>query len=144
MDDPAAVPDAVPDDVPDTASPLARYLAHLQHGELAYQVDADGRPVFYPRVAAPAGRRDPLRWAVSAGLGTVHATTVIAPKGEAAYNVALIDMDEGFRLMSRVELLPPEQVRIGLRVKLRVLPAQGDEDPCPVFDPVEAAARGLP
>lgn len=133
-----------PDDRTDAASPLARYLTHLQRGELAYQVDADGRPVFYPRVAAPAGCRGPLRWAVSSGLGTVHATTVIAPKGEAAYNVVLIDMDEGFRLMSRVESLPPDQVRIGLRVKLRVQAAQGDEDPCPVFDPVEAAAGGLP
>lgn len=131
-----------PDDLPGAASPLARYLAHLERGELAYQLDADGRPVFYPRVEAPAGYRGPLRWAVSAGLGTVHATTVIGPRGEPAYNVALVDMDEGFRLMSRVESLPPDQVRIGLRVKLRVQPAQGDEDPCPVFDPVDAAVGG--
>ena len=126
---------------PDAASsPLARYNAHLQRGELAYQVDADGQAVFYPRVAAPAGRRGPLRWVTSAGLGTVYATTVIAPRGEAAYNVALIDMDEGFRLMSRVESMPPEQVRIGLRVRVRVHPAAGDADPYPVFDPVDGAA----
>lgn len=122
------------------ASPLARYHAHLERGELAFQVDADGRPVFYPRVAAPAGRRGALRWAVSAGLGTVYATTVVAPRGEAAYNVALIDMDEGFRLMSRVESLPPEQVRIGLRVRVRTQAGAGDDDPYPVFDPVETAA----
>lgn len=117
-------------------SPLARYHAHLQRGELAYQIDADGRALFYPRVTAPAGCRGELRWAVSAGLGTVYATTCIAPKGEPAYNVALVDMDEGFRLMSRVESMAPDQVRIGLRVRLRVHAAQGDEDPCPVFDPL--------
>lgn len=119
-------------------SPLARYLAHLRRGELAYQVDADGRAVFYPRLTAPMGCRGELRWAISAGLGTVHATTAIAPKGEPSYNVALIDMDEGFRLMSRVESMPPEEVRIGLRVRLRVLPRQGEDDPLPVFDPLPA------
>lgn len=137
MSDPR--PSAPPSPAP---SPLARYQAFLAQGQLAYQVDEDGRPVFYPRVAAPAGRRGALRWAVSAGLGTVYATTVIAPKGESAYNVALIDMDEGFRLMSRVESLPAEAVRIGLRVRVRVHPGDGDDGPYPVFDPIDAS--GVP
>lgn len=119
-------------------SPLEQYRAFLVRGELAYQVDERGRALFYPRVAAPAGYAGELRWATSHGLGTVHATTFIAPKGAPAYNVALVDMDEGFRLMSRVEGMPADQVRIGMRVKVRVQPAQGDEGPYPVFDPVEA------
>jgi uncharacterized OB-fold protein len=122
-----------------TTSPLKQFRDRLAGGELAYQVDEDGRALFYPRVAAPAGYRGELRWATSAGLGTVYATTFISPKGESAYNVALIDMDEGFRLMSRVESIPAEQVRIGLRVRVRIHPAEGDEGPYPVFDPVEAA-----
>lgn len=121
---------------PQPESPLAQYQARLAHGELSYLVDADGRALFYPRVTAPAGYRGELRWATSRGLGTVYATTVIAPKGETAYNVALIDMDEGYRLMSRVESIPAEQVRIGMRVKVRVHPG-GEEGPYPVFDPVE-------
>ena len=118
-------------------SPLAQYEAFLARGELAYQVDAAGRPVFFPRVLAPADREGPLAWRVSAGLATVYATTFITPKGEPAYNVALIDMDEGYRLMSRVEGIPAEQVRIGMRVKARVRPAQGDDGPYPVFEPLE-------
>ena len=120
-------------------SPLSTYQAFLARGELGFQVDADGLAVFYPRVLAPAHRRGPLRWVVSRGVGTVYATTCIAPRGEPPYNVALIDMDEGFRLMSRVEGLPADAVRIGLRVKMRVHPAEGDEGPVPVFDQVEAA-----
>ena len=92
-----------------SSSPLAQYQERLARGELAYQVDADGRALFYPRVAAPAGYRGELRWATSVGLGTVYATTFIAPKGESAYNVALIDMDDGFRLMSRVDRFPPSR-----------------------------------
>ena len=55
------------------------------------------------------------------------------------YNVALIDIDEGFRMMSRVEDIAPLDVRIGMRVKFRVHAAEGDEPPYPVFTPAEAA-----
>lgn len=120
-------------------SPLEQYRTLLAQGVLAFQIDDDGRGLFYPRVATPAGYRGKLHWTTSAGLGTVYATTFISPKGEPTYNVALIDMDEGFRLMSRVESLPADQVRIGMRVKVRINPAEGDEGPYPVFDPLEAA-----
>jgi uncharacterized OB-fold protein len=69
----------------------------------------------------------------------VHATTVVSPQKGDPYNVALIDMDEGFRLMSRVEDIPPLDVRIGMRVKFRVHPAEGDEPPYPVFTSAGAA-----
>ena len=135
---PQAMTEATPSVTPPLAeSPLAQYQARLARGELGYLADADGRALFYPRVATPIGYRGELRWAASRGHGTVYATTVIAPKGEAAYNVALIDMDEGFRLMSRVESIPAEHVRIGMRVKVRVHPG-GEEGPYPVFDPMEA------
>ncbi len=123
-------------------SPRAQYLALLARGELAYQVDARGRALFYPRVHAPAGFDDPLHWRASAGLGTVYATTWIAPRGEPAYNLALIDMDEGFRLMSRVEGLEPAAVRIGQRVRVRVQPGAGDDDALPVFEPIGDTADG--
>lgn len=126
------------------ASPLAQYQALLARGELGYQVDARGRPVFFPRVLAPAGREGELSWRVSRGLGTVYATTHVTPKGEPAYNVALIDMDEGFRLMSRVEGIAADRVHIGMRVKARVHPANGDDGPYPVFDPVSDGARPAP
>jgi len=121
-------------------SPLEQYRAHLSRGDLAYQIDDQGRALFYPRLTAPAGHSGELRWVTSRGLGTVYAATVIAAKGEAAYNVVLVDMDEGFRLMSRVESIPAEQVRIGMRVKARVHSAEaGDDGPYPVFDPVDKA-----
>jgi uncharacterized OB-fold protein len=119
------------------ASPLAQFRDHLQRGELAYQFDAaSGQPVFYPRVIAP-GTGNVVEWRVSAGYGTVHAVTVISPRGEPAYNVVLVDMDEGFRLMSRVERMPAEAVRIGMRVRARVHTPE-TAPPYPVFVP-EAA-----
>ena len=122
-------------------SPLAVYQAHLEQGELAYQWSPEaGRAVFYPRVICPNTGSDRLEWRVSAGLGTVYATTVVHPAREGApYNVALIDCDEGFRLMSRVEDLSPEVVRIGMRVKFRVHRPGGDEPSYPVFVPAGSA-----
>ena len=48
---------------------------------------------------------------------TVYATTVVRPRGGEPYNVALIDTDEG-RRMTRVEGVAPEDVRIGMEVRL--------------------------
>jgi uncharacterized protein len=119
-------------------SPLAVYQAHLDRGELAYQWSpAAQKPVFYPRVICPHSGSDRLEWRISAGLGTVYATTVTHPREGAPYNIALIDVDEGFRLMSRVEDVAPEAVAIGMRVKFRVRRPAGDEPAYPVFVPVE-------
>ncbi|MGE0223155.1 MAG: Zn-ribbon domain-containing OB-fold protein [Acetobacteraceae bacterium] len=123
-----------------STSPLATYLDHLKKGELAYQFSPSlNAAVFYPRVIAPKTGKADLEWRVSKGLGTVHATTVNYPQQGEPYNVCLVDMDEGFRLMSRVEGIPALDVRIGMRVKFHVHNPGGDEDPYPVFTVVEGA-----
>ena len=125
-----------------TVSPLATYIDHLKRGELGYQFSPSlGRAVFYPRVVAPVTGAADLEWQVSKGLGTVHATTVVHPREGEPYNVCLVDVDEGFRLMSRVEDIAPRDVRIGMRVKFRVHQPAGDEDPYPVFTPVAEAGQ---
>lgn len=121
-----------------TTSPLATYLAYLEKSELAYQFSpSTNTAVFYPRVISPATGHADLEWRVSKGLGTVHATTVVHPQQGEPYNVALIDVDEGFRMMSRVEDIAPTAVTIGMRVTFRVHPGRDDEPPYPVFVPVE-------
>ena len=120
-------------------APLKKYLDHLSRNELAYQFSREaGRAVFFPRVLCPFTGSDQLEWRISKGLGTVYATTVVHPAEGKPFNVALIDCDEGFRLMSRVEDIAPEHVRIGQRVRFRAHPAEGEEDPYPVFFPVES------
>src|ERR1700746_1427881 len=102
-------------------SPLNTCLAHLAKGELAYQFSPEaGRAVFYPRVICPFTGIARLEWRISKGLGTGHDTTVVDPAEGKPFNVALIDCDEGFRLMSRVEDIAPDEVRIGQRVRFRV------------------------
>jgi acyl-CoA-associated DUF35 OB-fold domain-containing protein len=98
-------------------SPADVYAEHCRRHELAYQLDAEGRPVFRPRVGHP-------EWRVSAGLGTVYSTTVVRPRKAAAYGVVLVDLDEGFRMMSRVR----GGGTIGQRVHVAF------EDGLPVFE----------
>ena len=118
-------------------SPYGTYLEHCRKGELAYQASAaDGKPVFYPRVAAPGTGRTDLEWRVSKGFGTVYATTVVYYKNEPPLNVALIDLDEGFRMMSRVEGVDALQVKIGMRVKVTMHPGDDKQPPYPVFTPL--------
>jgi uncharacterized protein len=120
-------------------SPLASYLAYLERDQLAYQYSpACGRAVFYPRLLCPFTGSDQLEWRLSKGLGTVYSTTVVHPQQGAPYNVALIDCDEGFRLMSRVEGVAPDAVRIGMRVQFRTYRPGGEEPPMPIFFATEA------
>jgi uncharacterized OB-fold protein len=122
---------------PDPAanSPLGTYYDYLNQGQLAYQVAADsGAAVFFPRVAAPVTGAA-LEWRTSKGLGTVYSTTVVSHKGEAPLNVALIDLDEGFRMLSRVEDIDPMRVKIGMRVRVRIKPGADGKPPLPVFVP---------
>jgi uncharacterized OB-fold protein len=118
---------------PATTSPLDVYMSHLARGELAFQRTREGTPVFFPRLVAPGSGETDLQWHVSAGFGTVYSATTIHPKGEAAYNVSLIDMDEGFRLMSRVEGIDAAAVKIGMRVRVRII-HDAEGTPMPVFD----------
>ena len=120
-------------------SPLAVYQSFLDRGYLAYQWSPKaGRAVFYPRIVCPYSGSTELEWRLASGLGTVYATTVTYPFKGDGYNIALIDCDEGFRMMGRVEEIDPMAVKIGMRVRFRLQPAEGDQPAYPVFTPVES------
>src|SRR3978361_2213624 len=116
--------------------PEAEYRAHLEAGRFMIQRSpspSTGRYVFYPRVLIPGtGERD-LEWVEASGRGTVYAIPVNRSR-DGAYNLALIDLDEGPRMMSRVEGV--ETLPIGAPVRARIV--QEDGAPLVVFDPVPA------
>jgi uncharacterized OB-fold protein len=122
-----------------TAAPAQGYEEGLTAGELRFQRCTDcTEAVFYPRVLCPHCGSESLAWQASSGRGTVYATTVVHKRGSDPYNVALVDLDEGFRMMSRVEGLAAEDVTIGARVTMTVV-TEGDA-PLAVFRPLEAQA----
>lgn len=111
--------------------PEAEYRAHLQEGRFMIQRSrSTGAHTFYPRVAVPGtGERD-LEWVAASGLATVYAITVNRAR-EGAYNLALVDLDEGPRMMSRIDGV--ETVPIGARVRARIIEENGA--PLVVFVP---------
>lgn len=114
-------------------SPEREYFAHLAQGRFMLQRSrASGACFFYPRVAEPVTGATDLEWVAPSGLGTVYSSTLIRQKPPASdYNVVLVDLDEGPRLMSRVEGLGA--VAIGLRVRAQVVQEEGG--PALVFLP---------
>jgi uncharacterized protein len=98
-------------------SPADVFAEHCARGQLAYQVDAEGRPSWPPRFGA-------YEWRVSAGAGTVYATTTVRRRDEEPYDVSLVELDEGFRMMSRVR----GGGEVGRRVRVAF------EDGVPVFE----------
>jgi len=107
-----------------TASgPEKRYLDALAAGRFEIQqCSACGKHVFYPRVLCPHCGAGDLGWVAASGCGTVYSTTVVRrkPADGGDYNVCLVDLAEGVRMMSRVVSVPPESVKIGMSVKARV------------------------
>jgi hypothetical protein len=118
--------------------PDEQFRSFLREGRFMLQRSAsDGRYVFYPRVAAP-GDGAALEWVEASGKGRVYSTTIVRKKPpEPSYNVALIDLAEGPRMMSRVEGLAPEEVKIGMAVHAKIV---GGEEPFVVFTPADEAS----
>lgn len=118
--------------------PDEQFRAFLREGRFMLQRAAsDGRFVFYPRAAAPGDGAD-LEWVEASGLGCVYSTTVVRKKPpEPSYNVALIELAEGPRMMSRVQGVAPENVKIGMNVRAKIV--TGGEEPIIVFEPMDAA-----
>jgi uncharacterized OB-fold protein len=114
-------------------APALVYRRHLESGKLGYQRCTDcSAAVFYPRVLCPVCGSGALDWRESAGRGTVYATTAVHSRSRDPRNVVLVDLDEGFRMMSRVEGVHAEDVKVGTRVRFEVRQAEED-GPVAVF-----------
>lgn len=121
------------------SGPEAVWRAALAEGRILLQRANDSGTVFFPpRIAEPGTGDTDIAWIEAAGLGMVYSVTVISRKPpEPSYNVVLVDLDEGARMMSRVDGIPAEDVRIGMRVRAKIV-AEG-ETPLLVFEPLGEA-----
>ena len=116
-------------------SPSAQFDAYLEQGRFMLQrAQGSGAHIFYPRVAEPGSGCQDLTWVEASGHGVVYATTVVRPRPpEAPYNVALITLAEGPRMMSRVVGVDPQDVRIDMAVCAEIIMEAGK--PLLVFRP---------
>lgn len=117
-----------------TVSPRQQYLNYCAEGKLAYQYSpSTNHAVFYPRTVSPETGLADLEWRESAGIGTVYATSVVRPRGGEPHNVSVVEVDEGFRLMTQVVDIDPDAVEIGMRVRVTFRSFGEPEIQLPVF-----------
>lgn len=122
------------------AAPTSTYFRYLAEGRFLLQHSpSTDEWVYYPRMVAPQTGVTDMEWAEPSGLGTVYATTVKRMKPPAAnVNIAIVELDEGPRMMTHVQGIAPEDVRIGMRVRARIVDGP-DDAKILVFEPETGA-----
>ena len=110
----------------------ATYRSRIEAGTLSFQRCEAEHAVFPPRPVCPTCGSTSLVWEDSAGRGTIYSATTISPRDKAPYTVAIVDYDEGFRAMSRLDGDDAVNAAIGDRVTVDIRPiAEGGEPhPC--------------
>ena len=98
------------------------FEAAAQGSLLVQRCNACGHRQFYPRQLCTACAGE-VAWETASGRGLVHTFTIVRQNGMPPfkdllpYAVAMIELDEGVRMMGNVTGCPVEQVKIGLRVE---------------------------
>lgn len=102
-----------------------RYFAEAKAGRLVYQrCSSCGAVIFYPRSVCPRCLSEELEFVPSAGQGTIYSHTTLYRAGhpsfadEVPYTIVLVDLDEGFRVLTDLVGAAPEDVAVGQRVEV--------------------------
>lgn len=114
--------------------PDALYQHYLSEGRLMIQkCDACGRHGFAPRVLCKYCGSGRLNWVAPSGRGHIYSATVMRRKPEAGgdYLYALVELEEGVRLISTVVGTAPHEVAIGSPVISQI--ERSDNGPRIVF-----------
>ena len=113
---------------------VSDFAVHLKNGRLMRSVCSNcGYATFPPRADCPECASDRFEFKECNGKGTIHTFSVIAaaPTGFddlAPYTVAVVDLEEGGRLLGWIgESIPRDKVRIGMQVQVEHLVRAGSE-----------------
>lgn len=125
--------------VPEKRPETIKFWEGCKEGKFLLQkCDDCGKVIYYPRALCPACMSSSISWIPSAGKGEVYTFSVHhrgPTKGfKTPYVVALIDLEEGVRVMSNVVGCDPNDVRIGMKVEV-VFEQLTDEIFLPKFKP---------
>ncbi len=118
------------------------YWEGLAQGELRIQhCNTCSKAVFYPRSICPHCHADSLSWIVASGKGTIYSYTV-AHQGfgpfatDVPFVIAIVELEEGTRMMSRIVDAPRERVVVGATVRV-TFESVGEDLTLPYFHLVE-------
>ena len=125
----------MPENLSGTVGPEQQFKNFLSEGKFMIQrCKSLNKFFFHPRVAFPgSGERD-LEWVEASGDGEVYSSScnIRLPEKGGDFNLSLITLEEGPRMMARVEGVDPDKVEIGQKVKARISSLNGE--PAVIFD----------
>lgn len=128
----------MPENLKGSIGPEQQFKNYLTEGKFMIQKSKSLNEFFFhPRVAFPGtGERD-LEWIEASGNGIVYSTSCNRrlPEKGGDFNISLITLQEGPRMMAKIEGVAPDQVVIGQKVKARISSLKGE--PAIIFDIVE-------
>jgi uncharacterized OB-fold protein len=136
-------PDPAPKPLPLLDPVSGTYWRAAREGRLLVQeCSSCGTRQWYPRALCTVCAAEPS-WIECTGRGTVHTFTVIRQNGmpgfvaELPYVVAMIDLEEGVRVMGNVLDVAVDAVHVGMPVEVVFVPAD-DEIAIPQWRPAGA------
>ncbi|NHO66123.1 DNA-binding protein [Aestuariicella hydrocarbonica] len=116
--------------------PEKKFRQYLSEGSFHLQrCDQCRQHVFYPRLLCPHCGSMQLTWVPASGRATVYSTSV-PRSGGSSYNIALVDLEEGPRMMTRVVDVAPEDVTIGMPVTAFIGTIEPNGEPLVLFRPI--------
>ena len=125
----------MPENLKGLVGPEQQFKDFLSEGKFMIQrCKSLNQFFFHPRVAFPgSGERD-LEWVEASGNGVVYSSSWNRrlPEKGGDFNLSLITLEEGPRMMARVEGVDPDKVEIGQKVKARISSLNGE--PAVIFD----------
>jgi uncharacterized OB-fold protein len=128
---------AHPDPRFDGPGPDAQYQQALREGRFVLQhCELCSVAHFPPALVCRSCGSARLAWRESPGRGEVYSTTTVRDRA-GDYNVAIVALEQGARMMSRIDGIVPEAVRIGLPVQARIVLG---EEAFVVFTPATGVA----
>ncbi|MBN9601060.1 MAG: Zn-ribbon domain-containing OB-fold protein [Afipia sp.] len=95
------------------------FRSGLEAGKILIQSCAScSSHIFYPRALCPVCGSSDLQCVEASGKAEVYSTTTIrqAPDKGGDYNLAMVTLAEGPRLMTQITGIDPGEVRIGMKV----------------------------
>ena len=117
------------------------WRATKRHELFLQRCNACGEVIHFPRVMCYRCLSEDLGWMKSSGLGTLYSFTIIRQPAYASfepdvpYVYAIVDLDDGARMISNVVHIDPESVRIGMRLCVTFEAATADIT-IPKFEPL--------
>jgi uncharacterized OB-fold protein len=119
------------------------YWAAAREGKLLIQrCRACSEPFFYPRPFCPKCWNDDVEWEEASGRATLYTWSVVRQNDlppwptRVPYVAAVVDLDEGPRMLTNVEGCEPDDLRVGMPLQV-AFREETEEITLAIFRPAE-------